>query len=81
MTLARTFTLKNSLLSIRDPPLGQIVGGKFNGYRITGDNANVVFTHLAGYMGQNRMAVLKLHAKLRARQGLDNRPRKLDDFL
>ena len=46
-----------------DPPLGQVVRGKFNADLIARDNANKILAHSSGDMGQDLVSVLQLDSE------------------
>ncbi len=52
-------------------PPGQIVWGKFYSNKIARQNANEVDPDLAGNMGHNLVAILKLYSKHRIGQSLN----------
>src|SRR6185437_16800388 len=58
--------------AVDDAALGQVVGGHFDGDLVTGQNPDVVFAHLARYVGRDDMAGLEFDAKRRIGQGLDD---------
>jgi len=49
-----------SLVPVRDPPLGQVVGANVHGNLISRQNAYVMHAHLAGNVGNNFVVGFKL---------------------
>src|SRR3990170_4357683 len=70
-----------SAVAVGDPPARQIIGRKLDLYAIAEQDADVVAAHLAGEVGQHRVVVVQLDAKLRRRQGLDDGALHLDLLL
>src|SRR5580658_4521061 len=74
----RPYPRRGLAAAVDDAALGQVVGGHFHGDRIAGEDANVVFAHLARDVRGHDVAVLQLHPKSRIRQGLDDLAFHLD---
>ena len=55
------------IFAVGYPTLRQIVRCQFNLNAVTWHQPNVIFAHLAGQVGDNLMAVLKLEPKVGAR--------------
>ena len=64
----------------RDSRLAKVVGRHFDLHLIADTDADEVFSHLAGDVGQHLMPVGQGHAKHRARQNLGYRPDQFDWF-
>ncbi len=56
-----------------NPALGKIIGCQLDGDCITGQDTNVVFTYLAGYVRGDHMTVFEFHSEHCIRQCLDDR--------
>src|SRR6267143_5231594 len=67
-----------SAAAIDDASLGQVVGGHLHGDRIAGQDADVVFAHLAGDVRGHDVAILQFHPESRIGQGLDDLAFHLD---
>lgn len=50
---------------IDDPTFGQVIGRECYTHRITRNNPDIVFSHLARKMGEDNMLVLKFHTEHR----------------
>ena len=61
-----------SASTIDDASLGQIVGSHFHGDLVTGEDTNVVLTHLSGDVRGHDVTGLQLHAESSVRQSLDD---------
>src|SRR5579872_2239344 len=67
-----------SLVAIDDAAAREIVGRKLHGHAISRQNADEVFPHFPGDMGQHLMLVFELDAKHGVRKRLDHRGHHLD---
>jgi hypothetical protein len=56
-----------------DTALGEVVGGKFEGDFVAGQNADAIAAEAAGEVGQNKPFVLKLDTEFTAGEFLDDR--------
>ena len=63
----------SSFVSVGDPTSGEVIRGQLNLNFVSGENADVVHSHLAGYVGQNFVAILELNAEHCVRQWLGDR--------
>jgi len=62
------FILLELLESVCDPTFGQIIRGHFNGDVIPGQNANTVFPHTSGCVGNNLVVIYEFYAECRIRE-------------
>src|SRR6202044_980266 len=59
----RSLPPEESATPVDDPALGEVIGRHFHRDLVAGEDADVVFPHLAGNMRGNHVAVLQLHAE------------------
>jgi len=60
----------NLWFAIGDSALRKIVRGQLDRHAVTGDDTYEVFTHFAGNVSYDLMAVFELDSKLSTREGL-----------
>ena len=69
-----------SACAVGDAPASEVVGGQFDGDLVTGKDTNEKLSHLARYVGQHPMTILKLDSKHGIGQRLNDRPFYNDGF-
>lgn len=76
-----TLSLKTALLRAEhDPSPRQIVWRQLNRYLVTGQDTDIVHTHLAGDVAKYYMTILQLDTKRRIGKVLYNLPLHLDNI-
>ena len=68
---------KASLVSVRNPPARQVVGGQLHEHAVPCQDADEVLPHLAGHVRQHLVLVLEFDAEHRVRQRLEHNARHL----
>ena len=63
-----------------DAPFGKVVWRELNGDAVAGEDADVMFAHLARDVRGHDVTVVELNAEQGIGQGLDDRPLHLDVF-
>jgi hypothetical protein len=66
------------LVSVHDPPAGEVVRRELDDDPVLGQDADIVLPHLATDVGQDSMTVCQLYPEHRVRKRLDNSAFDLD---